>query len=331
VILPSRGLGQQATRPKKWDTPLPRLRVYVVRPVLLGFGAQPLPVPQLARIPAKTRKSRPGSASQAPSRPRGGICHQHFPGWSVGIGSTARSGGVTAGGRWTTGRSGEYGEAIAGSDGPTGSRHPTDPEPPLGRRCVSLEPDPLLPDEEAESIRAAQTGDRAAFARLVERYWDRLYRWLYHLTRDRYTAEDLTQETFLKALAAIRSFRPGSNFRAWLFRIGHNNFVNQKRSDRRTKHPLPEDMAGPETGGPEVAAENREAIEAINKAIANLPADFRAALMLRVVEGLSFREVAKVLGTTEETARWRVFKARQKLLKVLPPEILPPGLSEEEK
>jgi RNA polymerase sigma-70 factor (ECF subfamily) len=68
---------------------------------------------------------------------------------------------------------------------------------------VSLEPDPLLPDEEAEWIRAAQAGDRSCFARLVDRYWDRLYRWLYHLTRDRHTAEDLAQETFLKALAGL--------------------------------------------------------------------------------------------------------------------------------
>jgi RNA polymerase sigma-70 factor (ECF subfamily) len=190
---------------------------------------------------------------------------------------------------------------------------------------VSLEPDPLLPGEEAEWIRAAQAGDRAAFARLVEEYWDRLYRWLYHLTRDRHAAEDLTQETFLKALAAVRSFRPGSNFRAWVFRIGHNNFVNQKRADRRTRHQLPDDVTGPEAGGSADAVDNREALEVVAKAVADLPPDFRAALMLRVEEGLSFREVAKVLGTTEETARWRVFKARQKLMKVLAPELLPPG------
>jgi RNA polymerase sigma-70 factor (ECF subfamily) len=194
---------------------------------------------------------------------------------------------------------------------------------------VSLAPDPPLPDEEADWIRAAQSGERAAFAQLVDRYWDRLYRWLYHLTRDRHTAEDLTQETFLKTLAAIRSFRPGSNFRAWVFRIGHNNFVNQKRADRRTKHPLPEDAAGLESHGPVHAAEDREALELVAKAVTELPSDFRAALMLRVEEGLSFREVAKVLGTTEETARWRVFKARQKLMKVLSPELLPPGASAE--
>ncbi len=187
--------------------------------------------------------------------------------------------------------------------------------------------DPLLPEtgDEADWIRAAQAGDRTAFARLVDRYWDRLYRWLYRLTRDRHAAEDLTQETFLKALAAVRSFRPGSNFRAWVFRIGHNNFVNLKRADRRVKVALPDETAQPEVGGAESTAENRESLEIVGKAVAALPPDFRAALLLRVEEGLSFRDVAKVLGTTEETARWRVFKARQKLMRVLSPELLPPG------
>lgn len=190
---------------------------------------------------------------------------------------------------------------------------------------MTRDPEPLLPTEEADWIRAAQAGDRSAFARLVDRYWDRLYRWLYNLTRDRHTAEDLTQETFLKALGAVASFRPGSNFRAWVFKIGHNNFVNQKRADRRTKHPLPDELTGPEVGEPTDAVENREALEVVGKAVADLPSDFRAALMLRVEEGLSFRDVARILGTTEETARWRVFKARQKLLTVLAPELLPPG------
>jgi RNA polymerase sigma-70 factor (ECF subfamily) len=197
--------------------------------------------------------------------------------------------------------------------------------------CVTGETDPLLPNEETEWIRAAQSGDGEAFACLIKRYWDRLYRWLYHLTRDRHAAEDLTQETFLKALGAMNSFRAGSNFRAWIFRIGKNNFVNQKRSEKRTKHQLPEDAAAPEVGGVETTTENREALEVVRKAVADLPLDFQMALLLRVEEGLSFREVAKILDTTEETARWRVFKARQKLLKVLSPELLPPGATAEEK
>ncbi len=199
----------------------------------------------------------------------------------------------------------------------------------MSRAPVPPQPDDTSSDE-AEWIRAAQAGDRSAFARLIERYWDRLYRWLYHLTRDRHAAEDLTQETFLRALAAVKSFRPGSNFRAWVFRIGHNNFVNQKRAERRTKHTLPDDAAAAGIAS-EVVAEDREALEVVNRAVAELSADFRAALLLHVQEGLSYREVAKVLSTTEETARWRVFKARQKLMKALPPEVLPPGVVSEAK
>ncbi|WP_238602858.1 RNA polymerase sigma factor [Fimbriiglobus ruber] len=196
---------------------------------------------------------------------------------------------------------------------------------------VALDQDAILPGEENEWIAAAQAGDRQAFARLVDRYWDRLYRWLYHLTRDRHKAEDLAQETFLKVLAALGSFRPGSNFRAWLFRIGHNNFVNLKRTEKRTGHPLSEDTPGPSVGAPEDAAADREALQVVAKAVAELPPEFRAALMLRADEGLSFKEVAAILNITEETARWRVFKARQKLVKVLAPELLPPGVGEGER
>lgn len=182
------------------------------------------------------------------------------------------------------------------------------------------DPDTLLGCEETEWIIAARGGDRAAFARLVELYWDRLYRWLYHLTRDRHQAEDLTQETFLKALAGLETFRAGSNFRAWLFRIGHNNFVNLKRNRHRSDQPLPDDVSLPGDSAPAQAAD-REAIHRITAAIAELPAEYRAALMLRAEDGLSFREIAMILETTEETARWRVFKARQKLLARLGTEL----------
>ena len=178
--------------------------------------------------------------------------------------------------------------------------------------------------DESEWIAAAQAGDRSAFARVVDAYWDRLFRWLYHLTRDRHRAEDLTQETFLKALAAVKSFRAGSNFRAWLFRIGHNNFVNLKRAERKSPQQPNEDQPAADTAaGPMATAADREALEKVARAIRELPTDFRTALLLRAEEGMSFREVAAVLKITEETARWRVFKARQKLVKVLSPDLFP--------
>jgi RNA polymerase sigma-70 factor (ECF subfamily) len=169
-------------------------------------------------------------------------------------------------------------------------------------------------------IHRAQTGDREAFSALVEHYWDRLYRWLYHLTHHRHTAEDLAQEAFLKAFAGLHSFRTGSNFQAWLFRIAYNTFVNQRREAARSRQPFPEQVpaSGP---GPDEQAMSREALQLLARAVGRLPGEFRAAFLLRVEEGLSFREIADVLETTEETARWRVFKARQKLMSVLAPQL----------
>jgi RNA polymerase sigma-70 factor (ECF subfamily) len=204
------------------------------------------------------------------------------------------------------------------------TREPVPPLPDGEEEPPAGSPKTPFPSEEAEWIRAAQAGDRSAFARLIERYWDRLYRWLYHLTRDRHRAEDLTQETFLKALAAVKTFRTGSNFRAWLFRIGHNNFVNLKRAERRApQSPGEEPAPADTTAGPLATAADRELLEKVAKAIRELPTDFRMALMLRAEEGMSFREIAAVLGITEETARWRVFKARQKLAKLLSPDLFP--------
>jgi RNA polymerase sigma-70 factor, ECF subfamily len=174
------------------------------------------------------------------------------------------------------------------------------------------------PSQEERWIRAAQRGDRSAFASLVEAYWDRLYRWLHHLTHDRHTAEDLVQETFLKAFAGLDRFHAGTNFAAWLFRIAHNNFANGRRAAARKREPLPDELAAKDFG-PLEEAESREALAEVAHAMQRLPAEFRAALLLRVEQNLSFREIAEVLDLTEETARWRVFKARQKLLSLLAP------------
>ncbi len=174
-------------------------------------------------------------------------------------------------------------------------------------------------DPEIGWIVAAQAGDRDAFARLVGCYWDRLYRWMYQLTRDRHKAEDLTQETFLKVLAALGSFRTGTNFRAWLFRIGHNNFVNLKRAERKNVQTLSDDPPSRDPGTPDGSAADRESLRLVARAVEDLSAEFRSALLLRVDDQLSFRDVAAVLNITEETARWRVFKARQKLMKAIGP------------
>jgi RNA polymerase sigma-70 factor (ECF subfamily) len=178
----------------------------------------------------------------------------------------------------------------------------------------------LVVSDEHMLIHSAQQGDRQAFAVLVERYWDRLYRWLYHLSHNQHTAEDLVQETFLKALRGLAGFRTGSNFQAWLFRIAHNGFVNQWRAAGRSRQPFPRQLPA-RNDRPVEQLLTREALQILARAVGRLPSDYRAAFLLRVEEGLSFHEVAEVLGIKEETARWRVFKARQKLMKVLAPQL----------
>src|SRR4051812_17753975 len=112
---------------------------------------------------------------------------------------------------------------------------------------------------EAQWITASQAGDRQAFARLVDAYWGRLYRWLFQLTHDRHAAEDLAQDAFLKAWSHLGRFQAGTNFRAWLFRIAHNAFANTRRTAAHRRSALPDDL--PEQApGPEESALSRETL-----------------------------------------------------------------------
>ena len=180
------------------------------------------------------------------------------------------------------------------------------------------------PADEDSLIALAQSGDRQAFAGLVELHWDRLQRWLLRLTRDSNRTDDLLQETFLKAFVAIPRLRPGSNFRAWLFRIAHNNWVNLRRNARMQQAPESMDLESTAID-PALESSQRETVERVYEGIRRLSPEFRAALLLRAEEGLSFKEIAEIVHTTEETARWRVFKARQKLLSDLEEGSVPPA------
>jgi RNA polymerase sigma-70 factor (ECF subfamily) len=170
--------------------------------------------------------------------------------------------------------------------------------------------------DERKLVELAQGGNRHAFAVLVERYWNSLYRWLYHLSHDRHTAEDMVQESFLNAFASFSSFKAGSNFQAWLFRIAYNGFVSMRRAERSSRQRFPRDVAAFQKG-PVEHMMSQEQLEALARAVGRLPRDFRAAFLLRTEHELPYREIASVFGIREETARWRVYKARQKLMDTL--------------
>lgn len=169
-------------------------------------------------------------------------------------------------------------------------------------------------EEELLWIRRAQAGNADAFALLVARYWTQIYRWLHAMTRELHTAEDLTQDTFLKAWANLQQFQAGTRFRAWLFQIARNNLIDRRRSHHpERRRPFPEHLPSADPG-PVASAIEQETQQLIRKAIAELPKAFRAPFLLRTQEDLSYNEIAKILSLTEETVRWRVFKARQQLL-----------------
>jgi RNA polymerase sigma-70 factor, ECF subfamily len=170
--------------------------------------------------------------------------------------------------------------------------------------------------EEAQLLQLAIAGDRPAFAALVDRYWERVFHWLHSLTRDPHLAEDLTQEAFLRALRALDTFILGSSFRGWLFRIAQNAWIDQNRVRRpeiQTLSPLLSIRAA----SPHEEVVEREGRHLLQEACDRLPDTYRAAFLLWSHHDLSFAEIATVVGTTEATARWRVFKARVFLVKQL--------------
>jgi len=182
---------------------------------------------------------------------------------------------------------------------------------------MTRDEDTVQPGQENLWVRKAQAGDRQAFSCLVDLYWERMFRWLCGLTGQGPAAEDLTQETFLKAWTGLPSLKDPTLFRSWLFSIARNCWVSGHRGQKHLPaQRLPDAVAASDAGPVEqlLTQEGRSLLEA---ACAKLDTIFRAPFLLWTHEDVSFAEIGRILGITEETARWRVCKARRLLLKQL--------------
>jgi RNA polymerase sigma-70 factor (ECF subfamily) len=169
-------------------------------------------------------------------------------------------------------------------------------------------------------LRFDRSGDKdlrcggLTFDELVDQHWESVYRLAYHLAGNVHDAQDLAQETFVRAIARRASFKPGTNLRAWLLRIASNAFVDLRRK-KKTARAVPLEAEPPAEHAN--ATEQGELMNLITHAIHTLDDHQRMVFVLRTQEDLSFREIAEMLGTSEDTARWHMLQARRRLMKQL--------------
>lgn len=166
-------------------------------------------------------------------------------------------------------------------------------------------------------IAAAQAGDHCAFAELVRRHQHIVYAVTLRLLSDRDLAEDITQETFIRAYLGLKLFR-GRSFRAWVLRIAHNaalDFLRAKaRRPQLSLEQAPEQTAPDEL---ERSVEQLTLVPVLEAALAKLPHEQRVVLLLADVEGLPYDEVAEVLALPIGTVKSRLARARVRLRAIL--------------
>jgi RNA polymerase sigma-70 factor (ECF subfamily) len=184
---------------------------------------------------------------------------------------------------------------------------------------------PRLTDQEV--VLLARGGREAAYRELVRRYERPVFALLYRMVRDRELAEDLAQETFVKALNAIESYRPEFKFSSWIFKIANNAAIDHLRRreldtlslDGSPHAETPEAMQatalqiGARQESPLDAVEARELGGAIEAAIGSLRPEYRSCILLRHVEGRAYEEIAEILDLPLGTVKTYIHRARNEL------------------
>lgn len=189
----------------------------------------------------------------------------------------------------------------------------------------------LVQQTDQEIVALAKEGREAAYRELIRRYERPIFSLILRMVRDRQLAEDLSQETFIKALNAIGSYRPEFKFSSWIFKIANNAAIDQLR--RREVGTLSIDGAPNATSAEDIEAtalqvgdkgetplaelEARELGSHIERAIAQLRPEYRSCIMLRHVEGLAYEEIAQLLDLPLGTVKTYIHRARHELRDML--------------
>jgi RNA polymerase sigma-70 factor, ECF subfamily len=180
----------------------------------------------------------------------------------------------------------------------------------------------VFTDPDQPLVRAALGSDLRAFEQLVERHRDVVFRVIARLLDDDAEAEDLTQDTFLRAFHRLERYRGDAPFRSWLLRIAHNTAVTYvTQSGRVAAHPM--DVAGEEAAGaveagsPAEQLERRERRQRLDKKLKGLGRAHRTVLVLRDIEGLSYEEIARITESPVGSVKGRLHRARSEFIDVL--------------
>lgn len=188
-------------------------------------------------------------------------------------------------------------------------------------------PEALLesPERDLDLLRRFVAGDRSAFDRLVDIYHRPIFRFLYRIVGDWLRAEEVAQETFIRAFRGAAGFKGSYQFNTWLYTIAKNcarSDLKRARKSRERASAVPLEDLGSAAGsrdlaGPARSAERRELSALVRRAVQELEGDQRMALILTFYEGLSYEEVAEIMGRPRGTIKSWVFRAKRRLARAL--------------
>lgn len=166
---------------------------------------------------------------------------------------------------------------------------------------------------------AAASGDAGAFARLLERHYDRVHRLAWRLTGTRADAEDVAQDVAVKLATAIRSFRGEAEIGTWIWRITYNAATDLLRQRQRVRPVAPSEMMQlVESSAPDTDSERGDG-EQLWAAVRRLPRQQSDAVMLVYGEEMSHAEAAGIMGCSEKTVSWHLHEARKRLKTMIEP------------